>query len=205
MLLSRKATIWAVFWPVLAAAYFGALLTQAPEVYDEGLSVSGATRILRGQLPYRDFSTGYSPARFYTIAGVLKVFGATVLAARVWDMVWRLAIVGLGILLARATSPRQPVHPLPLICAGMVTGAVGFPLYPMISGMLPCLAAVLCAGVYLNQRGVRWLFFSGIAAGAAVLYRHDLTACVCGADAFQRDYVQVAEFGRYTIWRRNNL
>ena len=191
--LTSKDSLRASFWAILAVAYFGSLLTQEPGVYDEGLIVSGATRILRGQLPYRDFNTGYSPAQFYTIAGVFKVFGTTLLAERVWDMVWRLAIVGLAIALARATSPRQRVHPLPLICAGLVTGAVGFPLYPMISGMLPCLAAVWCAGVYLNQGGVRWLFFSGIAAGAAVLYRHDLAACVCGAVTVASCYQAITE------------
>jgi hypothetical protein len=55
MLITRKAMIRAACWSVLAAAYFGALLTQPPGLYDEGLIVSSATRILHGQLPYRDF------------------------------------------------------------------------------------------------------------------------------------------------------
>jgi 4-amino-4-deoxy-L-arabinose transferase-like glycosyltransferase len=127
------------------------------------------------------FNTGYPPAQFYTIAGVFSVFGASLLAERIWDTVWRLAIVGLVIVLARAATPQQRAHPQPLVCVGLLTGTVGCRLYPMISGMLPCLAAVWCAVLYLNQRGVRWLFFSGTAAGAAILYRHDLAICVCGA------------------------
>ena len=145
MLTTSKTAIRALFWSVLAAAYIGALLTQPPEVYDEGLIVAGAMRILHGQLPYRDFNTGYPPAQFYTIAGVFSVFGTTLLAERVWDTVWRLAIVGLATFLARATTLRQPAHPLPLICGGLVTGACAYRLYPLISCMLPCLAAVWCA------------------------------------------------------------
>jgi uncharacterized membrane protein YhaH (DUF805 family) len=193
MLTTSKTAIRAFFWSVLAAAYIGALLTQPPEVYDEGLIVAGAMRILHGQLPYRDFNTGYPPAQFYTIAGVFSVFGTTLLAERVWDTVWRLAIVGLATFLARATTLRQPAHPLPLICGGLVTGACAYRLYPLISCMLPCLAAVWCAVLYLNQRGVRWLFFSGIAAGAAILYRHDLAACVCGAVTVAICYQAIAE------------
>jgi hypothetical protein len=191
-----KATIWTSLWLVLAAAYFGALLTQPPGIYDEGLIVSGAERILHGQLPYRDFNTGYPPAQFYTIAGVFSIFGATLLSERIWDTVWRLAIVGLAVVLARAITPQQRAHPLPLICVGLITGAVGCRLYPMISGMLPCLAAVWCAALYLNHRGVRWLFFSGIAGGVAVLYRHDLAACVCGAVTVASWYQAMAERGR---------
>jgi hypothetical protein len=193
ILIISKAMIRASFWSVLAAAYCGALLTQAPGIYDEGLIVSGAARILHGQLPYRDFSTGYPPAQFYTIAGVFKVFGETLLAERVWDTLWRLAIVGLAIVLARAAIPEQRAHPVLLICIGLVTGACGSPLYPMISGMLPCFGAVWCAVLYLNQRGVRWLFFSGIAAGVAVLYRHDLAACVCCAVTVATCYQAIAE------------
>jgi hypothetical protein len=191
--ITGKATIWAAFWSVLAVVYFSGLLTLAPDVYDEGLIVTGAARILHGQLPYRDFNTGYPPAQFYTVAGVFSVFGATLLAERVWDTVWRLSTVGLAIVLARAATPGQRAHPLLPICFGLVTGASGWHLYPMISGMLPCLAAVWCAVLYLNQRGVRWLFFSGLAAGAAVLYRHDLAACVCGAVTVAVCYRAMAE------------
>jgi len=193
MPITSKATIRAALWAALAVGYFAALLTQPPDIYDEGLIVSGAVRILHGQLPYRDFDTGYPPAQFYTIAGVFSAFGTTLLAERIWDAVWRLAIVGLVIVVARAAAPRQRVHPLPLICGALVTGAYGFHLYPMISGMLPCLAAVWCAVLYLNQHGVRWLFFSGIAAGTAVLYRHDLAACVCGAVMVASCYQAIAE------------
>lgn len=193
MSLTSKATSRAAFWSVLAAAYFGALLTQPPGIYDEGLIVSGAARILRGQLPYRDFNSGYPPAQFYTIAGVFSVFGETLLAERVWDTLWRLAILGLAIGLARAAAPGQRAHPLLMICGGLVTGVCGWHLYPMISGMLPCLAAVWCAVLYLNQRGVRWLFFSGIAAGAVVLYRHDLAVCVCVAVMAATCYRAMAE------------
>ncbi len=188
-----KSAIRMSLWLALAVAYFGALLTQPPGIYDEGVIVSGAERCLHGQLPYRDFNTGYPPAQFYTIAGVFSVFGASLLTERIWDTVWRLAIVGLTIVLARAATRKQPPHPVPLFCASLITGACGARLYPMISCMLPCLAAVWCVVLYLDRRGTRWLFFSGIAAGTAVLYRHDLAFCVCGAVTVAISYEALAE------------
>ena len=180
-LITSKATIQASLWSVLAAGFFGALLKEPPGIYDEGLIVSGAVRILHGQLPYRDFNTLYPPAQFYTIASAFSVFGTTLLTERMWDMLWRLGIVGLAIVLARAATPQQRPHLLLLICAGLVTGGCGGHLSSMTTGVLPCLATLWCAVLYLNGRGMRWLFFSGIASGVTVLYRHDLAACVCGA------------------------
>lgn len=181
MIITRRATSRVLLWSLLTALFFGAILTQPPVIYDEGLIVSGAEQILHGQLPYRDFNTGYPPAEFYTIAGVFSIFGTTLLAERVWDLAWRLAIVGFAVVLAKAATPWQRPHVVPLICCGLVTGSYDAHLYPMISAMLPCFVAVWCAVLYLNQRGNQWLFFSGIAAGVAVLYRHDLAACVGGA------------------------
>jgi hypothetical protein len=198
---TSKPTILASFWSFLAVVYLGSLATQPPGIYDEGLIVTGAERILHGQLPYRDFNTGYPPAQFYTIAGVFSVFGTTLLAERVWDTAWRLATVGMTIVLARATTGRQRANPLPLIAGCLVTGACGAHLYPMISCVLPCLAAVWCAVLYLKQRGARWLFFSGIAAGAAVLYRHDLGVCVCGAVTVAICYQSITERkGRWLLF-----
>jgi uncharacterized membrane protein YhaH (DUF805 family) len=173
--------------------FFGARLTEPPGFYDEGLIVSGAVRILHGQLPYRDFNTLYPPGQFYTIASVFSVLGTSLLAERLWDTLWGLAIVGFAILLARAATPRQRPHFLPLICAGLVTGSCSGHLSSMMTGMLPCLAAVWCAVLYLNLCGVRRLFFSGIAAGVTFLYRHDLAACVCGAVTIAICYQAMAE------------
>lgn len=197
----RNATIQASFWLVLAVAYFGAPLKEPPGIYDEGLIASGAARILHGQLPYRDFYTGYPPAQFYTIAGVFSVFGTSLLAERIWDTLWRLALFGFAIALARAATPRQRPHLAVLICIGLVTGSSGGHLSSTMSGVLPCVAAVWCAVLYLNQRGVRWLFLSGIVAGVAALYRYDLAACVCGAVTLAIWYQATAHTKRRPLQR----
>lgn len=178
-------------WLVLALAYFGAVLLYPPQVYDEGLIVCGAERVAHAQLPYRDFYTGYPPAQFYTIAAVFRVFGTTLLVERIWDALWRMAIVGICVLVGRAAGRRS--HPLPLICIGILTGALDFHLYPMISGTLFGVGALWCATRYLTARGIRWLWFSGLVGGAGVLYRHDLLTCVCAAVTIAVSYQAIAE------------
>lgn len=172
---------WTLLWPALAVAYFGTLLTQPPGLYDEGMIVSGAERVLQGQIPYRDFYACYPPGQFYTIAGVFSAFGSSLLVERIWDTLWRLAIIVFIVLLARAALEGRRPHLLPLICAGLVTGASSYYLYPTTAAMLPCLAALWCTVQSLKTRSLRWIFLGGFLSGVGVLYRHDLAACVLGA------------------------
>jgi hypothetical protein len=57
-------------------------------VYDEGLIVFGAIRVMNGDVPYRDFYANYGPAQFYVLAGLFKVFGPSILISRIWDTFW---------------------------------------------------------------------------------------------------------------------
>ena len=62
----------------LAFVYFLPGINQKINTYDEGVIVYGATRVLQGQVPYRDFWTMYSPGQFYILAAAFKLFGAYV-------------------------------------------------------------------------------------------------------------------------------
>ena len=165
---------------LLTAGYLFALVLQVPNVYDEGLVVDGAVRILHGQIPYKDFNSGYPPGQFYTIAGIFSIFGKTLLVERMWDITWRLAVVGFAVVLARAVRPNGRAHPMPLICIVLVTGVYGSHLYSMIVGMLPCLIALWLAVLYLKQSKVRgcarpgWRLESRFCIGT-------IRICMCGS------------------------
>jgi len=49
---------------------------------DEGIYLSGAERILRGQAPYRDFFVITGPGSFWIEAVILRVLGPTLRHAR---------------------------------------------------------------------------------------------------------------------------
>jgi 4-amino-4-deoxy-L-arabinose transferase-like glycosyltransferase len=57
--------------------------------YDEGLILVGSTRVLSGDILYRDFYANYGPAQFYILAGLFKLFGPSVLVERLWDTLIR--------------------------------------------------------------------------------------------------------------------
>ena len=77
---------------------------------DEGIVLQGADRVLRGEVPYRDFFSFYTPGSFYLVAALFKLFGNSFLVART-----SIAVVGAGcsvityLLALRVCSNRKSV------------------------------------------------------------------------------------------------
>jgi hypothetical protein len=63
----------------------------------------------------------------------------------------------------------------------------------MISGTLFAAGALWCATLYLSERGIQWLWFSGLLADVGILYRHDLLLCICVAVRIAVFYQAIAE------------
>jgi 4-amino-4-deoxy-L-arabinose transferase-like glycosyltransferase len=165
-----------ILFAIAAVALTGITVFEPAEPYDEGLIVSGAARILRGEHPYSDFNSGYPPGQFYTVATLFRIVGPSLIAERVWDSLWRLAIVAAALWLAREAAGDK-VHLLPLACVAAVAGAAGFRLYPMVAAMLPCLCGLALVLRGRRTGSLRWTAAGGVLLGAAAVYRHDLAAC----------------------------
>jgi len=70
--------------------------------YDEAISIYGATRVLDGCIPYRDFWTLYAPGQFYTIAAIFKIFGISTQVARLFAItVLCLTVCGVFLLIKK--------------------------------------------------------------------------------------------------------
>src|SRR6266851_2684491 len=52
------------------------------DLVDEGYFLDLSQRVLDGQLPYRDFTTYYTPGVFYLFALAFKLFGTNLLTIR---------------------------------------------------------------------------------------------------------------------------
>src|SRR5215469_3195552 len=71
---------WLIF--VFAVAYLSVFLRYSALEPDEGIILAGAERVLRGEVPYRDFFAFYTPGSFYLIAGLFRIFGDSFGVAR---------------------------------------------------------------------------------------------------------------------------
>lgn len=51
--------------------------------YDEGFILHATQRVMRGEIPYKDFDLIYTPATIYLTAAAFKIFGESVLSGRI--------------------------------------------------------------------------------------------------------------------------
>jgi hypothetical protein len=142
-------------------------------VYDEGLILFGAERVLHGDVPHRDFYANYGPAQFYLLAGLYKLFGASVLVERALDTVERCCCVVLVFAIVDRAAPR--VHAILAAGASLIWlqyfGAYGYPLFPALAAALAGLACLMPSfrGSGTSSR----LLAAGGCAGVVLLFRYD--------------------------------
>src|SRR5437763_14433106 len=78
---------------LLTALLFAPAFLAAGSEFDEGILVAFPTRVLQGDLPYRDFEAFYGPAEPFVAAAAFRVFGSTLGAERAIGFAFRLLAV----------------------------------------------------------------------------------------------------------------
>jgi Dolichyl-phosphate-mannose-protein mannosyltransferase len=160
----------------LVSFVFQAIATDpAISLYDEGIILFGARRVMDGDLIHRDFYSNYGPGQFYTIAALFKLFSPSILVERLWDDFVRSVSVGV-IFLIVARSTRSVLAALGTAAVCMVWfeafGYYGYPVFPALAAVLTgllCLLSELGTG-----RSVWSLLAAGVCMGVAFLFRYDI-------------------------------
>ena len=141
--------------------------------YDEGFAMFGPTRILNGDLPYKDFWAIYPPGQFYIIALIIKLFGPNLVYARLYDTLIRfLMIIGVYRIAGRVASPRMA-----LLSAGIATfllASAGFYSYAIFPAMTLGIWAIVCWLRFSERGQMRWLILAGMLLGVAAIIRWDI-------------------------------
>lgn len=104
---SRSLLLYAL---ILAASFLLLFLGQdrLVGVYDEGLVLTDAMRVMAGQVPHRDFYLIYGPLQSYLVAALFELFGPSVLVARLFDVAIKSCLV-LSAYLITATYCRRSI------------------------------------------------------------------------------------------------
>ena len=141
--------------------------------YDEGFAMFGATRVLNGDAPYKDFWAIYPPGQFYNLAMIIKLFGANLLNARIYDTLIRLlAVIGVY-LITKRTAP----HRLALLAAaiaGFLLASAGFYSYAVFPALALGLWSIYAWLRYTEKGNKAWLLLSGALLGIAIFIRWDI-------------------------------
>ena len=143
------------------------------DLVDEGYFAYTASRVLAGDLPYRDFATPYTPGFFYLNATLFRLFGEDLLPPR-----FALCLVRGGVLLLLYLLGRRLMRPafalIPLIVfVGQDPGPTYLGVHPAWYALLFSLLAVWCGVQALERPRVAWLVGAGLAAGTAFAFKQN--------------------------------
>lgn len=167
---------------LMSLVFLVCCMDRSVAVFDESLMLVGATRVLDGAIPHRDFITLYGPAQFYILAALFKVFGASVLVERAWDTFTRCCIVVLVMVVVGQVAPR--IFAFMAASASLVWVAAaetyGFPVFPAFAAALASLACLI--PTFGRARAAPWLTAAGVWAGAVMLFRYDLGIATFGSE-----------------------
>lgn len=159
-------------WFAFAFLTLAALLPKPINPYDEGIVLTHSGLVLAGRVPYRDFYTNYPPGIFFLVAGLWKLTGVSVLAARVLGLsIQVLLALGTGRLAGRIAGRNWG-----WLSAGLVLTLLTH-VGPTPRAWLAALALAFVACELLllasERGGLRWPA-AGIALGAVGCFRHEL-------------------------------
>jgi 4-amino-4-deoxy-L-arabinose transferase-like glycosyltransferase len=145
---------------------------------DEGIILQGAERVLRGQIPYRDFFMFYTPGSVYLVAGLFKVFGDSFSVART-----SIAIVGavctvITYLLSRRVASRDIAL---LMAALTMTTSVTYRflvIHNWYATLFASLTVYAVVRLWESQRW-SWAFAAGSLAAVTTLIEQSKGAGLC--------------------------
>jgi hypothetical protein len=194
---------------LLSGLFFWVCMSRSVNPYDEGSVLLTSARVLEGSLLYRDNYAVYGPAQYYTLAGLFKWFGVSILTERVYDLVIRALIAVFVYVLISISHPRR-IAILATSASVLWLGAFRSYGYPVF----PCLLLSLI-GVYLTASSVNCrpsgsrAMLAGASGGVMCLFRHDVAALalVGGAlDLMYRSEVEGASLAaKVACWLKSLL
>jgi hypothetical protein len=171
-----------VFLMAYAVLFIG--MSLIPNLYDEGLMLTGAMRVLAGQIPHQDFYANYGPGQFYTIAGLFKLFGESILVERLYDLFVRAVIVALVYRIVLSYCRRSIAAWTASVAVLWFLGLnsmAGLALIPV--SFLNLVDSILILPVFLRPVSTRKMLAAGAVAGLAGLYRYDTGIALLGIQA----------------------
>jgi len=135
-------------------------------IADEGVPLSGALRIMHGEVPLKDFQ-GYMPGVYYFYYAILKVFGMDILTVR-YVISFFTAIMIIMFYLASRKIMSTPFSLFGTFAILMVPG----PYYVRFLSFFIIINIVVFY-TYINTKP-RSVFYMGIVGGVTFLFRQDL-------------------------------
>ncbi|MBI3342163.1 glycosyltransferase family 39 protein [Candidatus Curtissbacteria bacterium] len=150
-------------------------IKQFASVYDEGLVVYGAKKVLDGQIPYRDFWSLYPPGQFYTLADLFKIFGTNLFTERIFGTIVQSLVALTVFLLVQKTTNRTIAVTASIVVLIMT---VLIRNYGSVSAQVSLLFMLISCYLLskFEKSEKKLLFLAGFSCGLSTLFRIDIGA-----------------------------
>lgn len=141
-----------------------------------GVSTVGAERVLRGEIPYRDFWTIYAPGHFYLLATLFRIFGTDLVVERLAAAIVCGLAAWICYWLAFGISHRVGAA---AGCAVIfVAGTLHTGYYKTLGSYPPAMVFVFGAfalvQLYFGRGAQLILIAAGVCTGIATVFKHDV-------------------------------
>jgi len=169
----NKKNLFIIILFVITAMYYLPIVKSPLAPYDEAVILVGAERVLKGQIPYKDFLTVYGPGQVYTLAGFFKVFGISVTVERVYDITIKSLLSLFIFLVIRMLSSNKTAivgWAISLIWIEY-SHSHAYPVYPAVLFTFICIYFLL---FYMKQDRMYYVVLGAVSIVIAILFRHDL-------------------------------
>ncbi len=131
--------------------------------FDEGYFVHSAERILKGEIPYKDFSLQYGPVYFYLLAIFYKIFGTFIITGRFLNLTFCLLIIGSLLYLLNLLKIKSKKVILLVLLSAV---SFGFPLINIPNIMWPTvlisILLIISSILFFQTKNTRYLFLLGV-------------------------------------------
>lgn len=135
-------------------------------IADEGVPLSGALRIMRGEVPLKDFQ-GYMPGVYYFYYVILKIFGMDILTVR-----YVISFLTAIMIVMYYLASKKVMSSFFSLFGSLIMVTVPGPYYVRFLNFF-ILLNIMVFYVYLNER-TRASFYMGLIGGITFLFRQDL-------------------------------
>jgi hypothetical protein len=152
-------------YALCATAFLFPFLRTAALGSDEGILLSGAARILHGDVFARDFVEVMGPGTFYVLAAFFKLFGVSFLVARIYLF---LSLLGSGLAiyyLSRQVCGRYSLVPS-IVLAATYFGMFGQGVSYHVDSNLLASMSLCCLFLWKSRPRTYLLILCGLFAGA---------------------------------------
>ncbi len=160
---------------VIATAIYGSIYFREESIATAiGANLVPAERVLKGEVPYRDFYKIQTPGILLLNAGLFKLLGTTLITAFAGVLVFKILTVVMVFLIARLILPLlTAVIPTLLTLVWLPPGGPFRPA-PIQYEMLFLLAAIYFTLLWLDSKKAIHIFAAGLAVGFVAVFKQNV-------------------------------